>query len=95
LVRVEDRAKRTPTREKESSDGLSILLASPQHRAQSRDEKGIHIVDKSNTFYMDMFIVKGILQQFNDIVADSMLGGEGFSPRKNFSRVERGLLDRE
>jgi hypothetical protein len=32
-----------------------------------------------------MFPVKGILQQFNDIVADGMLGGEAFSPRKDFS----------
>jgi hypothetical protein len=42
-----------------------------------------------------MFPVKGILQQFNDIVANGMLGGGAFNPRKNFSRVECGLFDGE
>ena len=58
-------------------------------------ERKAHIIDKSNAFYMHMFPVKCILQQFDHVVPDGMLGGKAFGPRKNFARVERGLFDWE
>lgn len=42
-----------------------------------------------------MLSIECILEKFDDVIANSVLGREAFSPRQNLSRVESGLFYRE
>lgn len=54
-----------------------------------------HVIHKRTAADVHVLAVKSILEEANDVVADSVLGGETLRPRQELTRVESGLLDGE
>lgn len=44
---------------------------------------------------MDVFSVKGVLEELDDVVSDGVFRGEALGPGQDLSRGQRSLLDRE
>lgn len=44
---------------------------------------------------MQVFPVKGVLEKFDDVVADRVFGGETFGPGEDHTFVESGLFHGE
>lgn len=54
-----------------------------------------YVVDERHALDMQVFPVKGVLKQFDDVIADGVFGSETFGPGENHTLVEGGLFDRE
>lgn len=50
------------------------------------------IVDERNTSDMDMFPVKRILQELDDVLSDGIFGRETFCPGQERARIESSLF---
>ena len=44
---------------------------------------------------MQMFPIKGILQEFHNVISYGVLGREAFRPSENLALIQRGLLHGE
>lgn len=61
----------------------------------SEQKTQTYVVDERHTFDMQVFPVKGVLKQFNDVIADGVFGSETFGPCEDHTFVKSGLFDRE
>ena len=57
--------------------------------------QGTYVVDQSEAFDTHVFSIKRILEKFDDIVANGVLGRESLGPCQNFPRTKGSLLDGE
>jgi hypothetical protein len=45
-------------------------------------EEITYVVYKSNAFHMHMFLIKSILEEFDDVLSNGIFGGETLGPRQ-------------
>jgi hypothetical protein len=54
-----------------------------------------HVINEGHATDVQMFPVKGILQQLHDVIADSVLSAKALCPCQELAGVQCRLLDRE
>jgi hypothetical protein len=74
-----------------SSSQIETLQLPPP---DSRD-KETHVVDKSAAPDVDVFTVKSVLKELDDIMSNSILGCESLCPSQQLSGINSSLFDGE